>query len=182
MLWAHKFKNRKNIPQLPDSSLLETRHAKSWDLKKWYLKCVVVFEKQIQMNASFTTVLKHHNIYTYNPLFKEYVQINCSDICKSKSRFPEKNNLFACLLGTNIFGHLFLNKLDMNILGYISNKPYSPFFLTYPVDFNVRCNNNKTQRFSDSTWKQKFNWKPRENSPLCEGARKVFPYVSVMFL
>ena len=72
--------------------------------------------------------LKHNNVYTYNPLFKEYVQMNCSDICKSKSRFPEKNNLFACLLGTNIFGHLFSNTFDMNILGYISNKPYSPFF------------------------------------------------------
>ena len=41
--------------------------------------------------------LKHHNIYSYNTLFCKFVQMNCPYIPKSKFRFPDKNNLFACL-------------------------------------------------------------------------------------
>ena len=41
--------------------------------------------------------LKHQNIYSYNPFLTEFVKINCPDISVSKSRFPDKNNLFACL-------------------------------------------------------------------------------------
>ena len=49
------------------------------------------------MPVSLHFYLKHHNIYPHNPLFNKFVQINCPDISESKSRFPDKNNLFACL-------------------------------------------------------------------------------------
>ena len=45
--------------------------------------------------------LKHHNIYS---LFSKFVQINCTDISEAKFRFPDKNNLFACLLMTKRIG------------------------------------------------------------------------------
>ena len=53
------------------------------------------------MSVSFTALyLKHHSMYSYNPLFSKFVQINCPDISRSKSRFPDKNNLFACVSRT----------------------------------------------------------------------------------
>ena len=57
-------------------------------------------EKLVQIDTSFTTFyLKHQNIDSHNPFF---VKINCLDISISKSQFPDKNNLFACLyLGGN---------------------------------------------------------------------------------
>ena len=51
------------------------------------------------MPVSIHFYLKHHNIYSYNPLFSEFIQINRPDISESKSRFPDKNDLFACLVG-----------------------------------------------------------------------------------
>ena len=46
---------------------------------------------------------KHHNIYSYIPFFSEYVQVNCPDISKCKSWFPDKNSLFACMRTHSIF-------------------------------------------------------------------------------
>ena len=53
------------------------------------------------MPVSLLFYLKHHCMYSYNTLFGKFVQINCPDISKSKSWFPDKNNLFVCLAGHN---------------------------------------------------------------------------------
>ena len=39
----------------------------------------------------------YHYVYSYNPLFCKFFQINCSDISRSQSRFPDKNIHFVCL-------------------------------------------------------------------------------------
>ena len=49
------------------------------------------------MAVSLHFNLKHHIIYSYNPLLSKLVQMNCPDISESKSLFPDKNNLFAWL-------------------------------------------------------------------------------------
>ena len=49
------------------------------------------------MPVSLHFYLKHHYMYSYNTLFSKFVLINCPDISKSKSWFPDKNDLFACL-------------------------------------------------------------------------------------
>ena len=56
-------------------------------------------EKQVQMNANFTTFLPEIPYYLllFHSLFCKSFQLNCSDISGPKFRFPDKNNLFACL-------------------------------------------------------------------------------------
>ena len=39
----------------------------------------------------------YHNIYSFNPSFSKFVQINCPDISEFQFQFQDKNNLFACL-------------------------------------------------------------------------------------
>ena len=62
---------------------------------KWC--CGFVKNRFKWMSASLHFYLKHHNVYSYNPLFSNFVQIYCPDISESESRFPDKKNLFACL-------------------------------------------------------------------------------------
>ena len=50
------------------------------------------------MPFHYISTLKHPNIYSYNLLFSKFVQINGPEISESKSRFPDKNNLYAYLL------------------------------------------------------------------------------------
>ena len=52
------------------------------------------------MPGSLYFYQKHHIIYSYNHLFSESVQTNCPDIYESKSQFPDKNYLFACLVSS----------------------------------------------------------------------------------
>ena len=49
------------------------------------------------MSISLRFYLKHHHVYSDKPLACKFVQMNCPDISKSKSRFLDQNNLFACL-------------------------------------------------------------------------------------
>ena len=41
--------------------------------------------------------MRHPNIDSYNTIFREFFKINCSNIMFAKSRFLDRNNLFACL-------------------------------------------------------------------------------------
>ena len=46
---------------------------------------------------SLYSYLNHQNIYSYNTKYNLFVQKYCLDIFFIQIRFPDKNNLFACL-------------------------------------------------------------------------------------
>ena len=61
------------------------------------LCCGFVKNRFKTMRLSLHFYLKHHNMYPYNPSFSKFVYINCPDISKFQSQFPDNNDLFACL-------------------------------------------------------------------------------------
>ena len=57
--------------------------------------CCVFVRNRFKLMSFSLFYLKHNNIYS---LFSKFVQINCPDISEAKFRFPDKNNLFECLM------------------------------------------------------------------------------------
>ena len=59
--------------------------------------------------------MKQALIDPYNPWFKEFFQINCPDIFFANIRFPDKNNLFACLTILPYLGQLSKTIFNKNL-------------------------------------------------------------------